>query len=131
MGESGLVNLANTTLMRRDAALGAFRYGARLDTVASMQSAPIQEDLLFPEAYIGQAEAEIKDFKAAQVRDRRARAPQARSYQPKSNFTSPSHAQGAPGASNSEGNAGNKSFQETGPQKKVPTPPEKGTKFHK
>ena len=49
MGESVLVNLANTTLMRRKAALGTLRYGARLDTVALMQSAPIQEDLLFPE----------------------------------------------------------------------------------
>ena len=66
MGESVLVNLANTTLMRRDAALGALRYGAQADMVTSMRSAPIQEDLLFSETYIRQA---VRD-EGAQSRDR-------------------------------------------------------------
>ena len=136
MGESVLVNLANTTLMRRDAALGALRFGARPDTVASMRAAPIQEDLLFPETFIRQAESEMREYDTAQARDRdrRSRAPQARAYQPKPKF-SQSHSQGASGSTNGGGNSGtsgnNKSFKKRDFKKKSQTQFKKGSKGDK
>ena len=75
------MNLANSTVMRRDAVLGALRPGARKDTVAALHSSPIQADLLFPEAAMRQAEQEMKEFDAARQRDRNPH---------------PSHTQGAP-----------------------------------
>ena len=81
LSEGVLVNLANSTLMRRDAVLGALRPGARKDTIAALRSGPIQSDLLFPETAIRQAEQEMKEFDAARQRDRNPR---------------PSHSQGAP-----------------------------------
>ena len=41
LSEGFLVNLANATLMRRDAVLGALRPGARKDKVAALHSHPI------------------------------------------------------------------------------------------
>ena len=137
MGESVLVNLANTTLMRRDAALGALRFGARTDMVASMRAAPIQEDLLFPETFIRQAESEMKEYDAAQSRDRdrRPRAPQARTYQPRPKF-SQARTQGASGSASSGGNPSNsgnnnKNFKKRDFKKKSQSQSKKGSKGDK
>ena len=66
LSEGVLVNLANSTLTRKDTVLGALRPGARKDTIAALRSGPIQADLLFPEAAIRQAEQEMKEFDKAE-----------------------------------------------------------------
>ena len=50
------VNLANTTLLRRDSYLSYPKVGVKADTMNALRSAPLELDTLFPDSVIKQAE---------------------------------------------------------------------------
>ena len=64
MNESTFVDLANYTLLRRDAYLQHLRYGIKPDTILAMRVAPVHLDTLFPEELVRRAEKELNDFEA-------------------------------------------------------------------
>ena len=53
------VNIANTTLLRRDSYLFYLKAGVKADTLNALRSAPLELDTLFPDAVIKQAEEDI------------------------------------------------------------------------
>ena len=50
------VNMANTTLLRRDSYLSYLKAGVKADTLNALRSAPLQLDTLFPDSVVKQAE---------------------------------------------------------------------------
>ena len=56
------VNLANTTLLRRDLYFSYLKAGVKADTLNALRSAPLQLDTLFPDQEIKQAEEDIANF---------------------------------------------------------------------
>ena len=56
------VNMANTTLLRRDSYLSYLKSGVKADTLNALRSAPLELDTLFPDSVIKQAEEEIANF---------------------------------------------------------------------
>ena len=56
------VDLAKTTLMRRDPYLETVRHGIKQGTLMALQTALVYLDHLFPEALVLQAEREVKDY---------------------------------------------------------------------
>ena len=57
-----VVNMANTTLLRRDSYLSYLKTGVKADTLNTLRSAPLQLDTLFPDNIIKQAEEDIAAF---------------------------------------------------------------------
>ena len=53
------INLANTTLLRRDSYLQYLKAGVKADTLNSLRTAPLQLETLFPDTVIKCAEEEI------------------------------------------------------------------------
>ena len=53
------VNMANTTLLRRDSYLSYLKAGVKADTLNALRSAPLELDTLFPNSVIKQAEEDI------------------------------------------------------------------------
>ena len=62
------VNLANTTLLRRDSYLSYLKAGVKADTLNALRSAPLQLDTLFPDQVIKQAEEDIANFDKSRSR---------------------------------------------------------------
>ena len=56
------VTVANSTLARRDAYLSHLKAGIKLDTLASLRTAPLQMATLFPDETLKQAEQDIATF---------------------------------------------------------------------
>ena len=56
------VNMANTTLLRRDSYLSYLKAGVKADTLNALRSAPLELDTLFPDSVIKQAEEDISNF---------------------------------------------------------------------
>ena len=56
------VNVANTTLLRRDSYLSYLKAGVKADTLNALRSAPLELDTLFPDSVIKQAEEDIASF---------------------------------------------------------------------
>ena len=56
------VNLANTTLLRRDLYLQYLKAGVKADTLNALRTAPLQLETLFPDTVIKYAEEEISSF---------------------------------------------------------------------
>ena len=56
------VNVANTTLLRRDSYLSYLKAGVKADTLNALRSAPLELDNLFPDSVIKQAEEDIASF---------------------------------------------------------------------
>ena len=56
------VNLAKTTLLRRDSYISYLKAGVKADTLNALRSAPLQLDTLFPDNVIKQAEDDIANF---------------------------------------------------------------------
>ena len=56
------VNMANTTLLRRDSYLSYLKAGVKADTLNALRSAPLELDTLFPDSVIKQAEEDIANF---------------------------------------------------------------------
>ena len=56
------VNLAKTTLLRRDSYLSYLKGGVKADTLNALRSAPLQLDTIFPDNVIKQAEEDIAAF---------------------------------------------------------------------
>ena len=53
------VNVANTTLMRRDSYLSYLKVGVKADTLNALRAAPLDLDTLFPDKIVKQAEEDI------------------------------------------------------------------------
>ena len=53
------VNVANTTLMRRDSYLSYLKAGVKADTLNALRAAPLDLDTLFPDKMVKQAEEDI------------------------------------------------------------------------
>ena len=53
------VNVANTTLMRRDTYLSYLKAGVKADTLNALRAAPLDLDTLFPDKIVKQAEEDI------------------------------------------------------------------------
>ena len=49
------VNVANTTLMRRDSYLSYLKAGVKADTLNALRAAPLDLDTLFPDKIVKQA----------------------------------------------------------------------------
>ena len=60
------VNLANTTLLRRDSYLQYLKAGVKADTLNALRTAPLQLEILFPDTVIKCAEEEISSFDKGQ-----------------------------------------------------------------
>ena len=56
------VNMANTTLLRRDSYLSYLKAGVKADTLNALRAAPLELDTLFPDSVIKQAEEDIANF---------------------------------------------------------------------
>ena len=56
------VNVANTTLLRRDSYLSYLKAGVKAGTLNALGSAPLELDTLFPDSVIKQAEEDIASF---------------------------------------------------------------------
>ena len=56
------INLANTTLLRRDSYLQYLKAGMKADTLNALRTAPLQLETLFPDTVIKCAEEEISSF---------------------------------------------------------------------
>ena len=56
------VNMANTTLLRRDSYLSYLKAGVKVDTLNALRSAPLELDTLFPDSIIKQVEEDIAAF---------------------------------------------------------------------
>ena len=56
------VNMANTTLLRRDSYLSYLKAGVKADTLNALRSAPLELDTLFPDSVIKQAEEDVSNF---------------------------------------------------------------------
>ena len=56
------VNVANTTLLRRDSYLLDLKAGVKADTLNALRSAPLDLDTLFPDKIVKQAEEDIAAF---------------------------------------------------------------------
>ena len=56
------VNMANTTLLRRDSYLLYLKAGVKADTLNALRSAPLDLDTLFPDKIVKQAEEDIATF---------------------------------------------------------------------
>ena len=56
------VNMANTTLLRRDSYLSYLKAGVKADTLNALRPAPLELDTLFPDSVIKQAEEDIANF---------------------------------------------------------------------
>ena len=56
------VNMANTTLLRRDSYLSYLKAGVKADTLNALRSAHLELDTLFPDSIIKQVEEEIAAF---------------------------------------------------------------------
>ena len=56
------INLANTTLLRRDSYLQYLKAGVKADTLNALRTAPLQLETLFPDTVIKCAEEEISSF---------------------------------------------------------------------
>ena len=53
------VNMANTTLLRRDSYLAYLKAGVKADTLIALRTAPLHMDTLFPNSTIKWAEEDI------------------------------------------------------------------------
>ena len=56
------VNMANTTLLRRDSYLAYLKAGVKADTLHALRTAPLQLDTLFPDSVVKRAEEDITVF---------------------------------------------------------------------
>ena len=56
------INLANTTLLKRDSYLQYLKAGVKADTLNALRTAPLQLETLFPDTVIKCAEEEISSF---------------------------------------------------------------------
>ena len=56
------VNMANLTLIRRDSYLSYLKAGIKPDTLATLCTAPLQLNTLFPDSVIKQAEEDIANY---------------------------------------------------------------------
>ena len=56
------VNMANTTLLRRDSYFSYLKAGVKVDTLTALRSVPLELDTLFPDSVIKQAEEDIANF---------------------------------------------------------------------
>ena len=56
------VNVANTTLLRRDSYLSYLKAGVKADTLNALRAAPLDLDTLFPDQIVKQAEEDITAF---------------------------------------------------------------------
>ena len=56
------VNIANTTLLRRDSYLSYLKAGVKADTLNALRAAPLDLDTLFPDKMVKQAEEDIAAF---------------------------------------------------------------------
>ena len=56
------VNVANTTLLRRDSYLSYLKAGVKADTLNALRAAPLDLDTLFPDKIVKQAEEDIAAF---------------------------------------------------------------------
>ena len=56
------VNIANTTLLRRDSYLSYLKAGVKADTLNALRAAPLDLDTLFPDKIVKQAEEDIAAF---------------------------------------------------------------------
>ena len=56
------VNMANTTLLRRDSYLDYLKAGVKADTLHALHTAPLQLDTLFPDSVVKRAEEDITGF---------------------------------------------------------------------
>ena len=56
------VNMANTTLLRRDSYLSYLKAGVKADPLNALRSAPLGLETLFPDSIIKQAEEDIAAF---------------------------------------------------------------------
>ena len=56
------VNMANTTLLRRDSYLIYLKAGVKADTLHALRTAPLQLDTLFPDNVVKKAEEDISNF---------------------------------------------------------------------
>ena len=56
------VNMANTTLLRRDSYLAYLKTGVKADTLNALRTAPLHTDTLFPDSSVKRAEENIADF---------------------------------------------------------------------
>ena len=101
LSDCTFVNLANTTLMRRDSYLDSLKPGIKPDTLAALRCAPVHLQSLFPDELLAKAETEIASFETrmssnSQRRQNRPGHP----YRPVGNHGNPngqgsSQAQGA------------------------------------
>ena len=56
------VNMANSTLLRRDSYLAYLKAGVKADTLHASRTAPLQLDTVFPDSVIKRAEEDITGF---------------------------------------------------------------------
>ena len=56
------VNMANTTLLRRDSYLAYLKAGIKADTLNALRTAPLHLDTLFPDSVVKRAEEDIASF---------------------------------------------------------------------
>ena len=56
------VNVANTTLLRRDSYLSYVKAGVKADTLNALRAATLELDTLFPDKIVKQAEEDITAF---------------------------------------------------------------------
>ena len=56
------INLANTTLLRRDSYLQYLKAGVKADTLNALRTAPLQLETLFPDQVVKCAEEEMSSF---------------------------------------------------------------------
>ena len=56
------VNIANSTLLRRDSYLSYLKAGVKADTLNALRAAPLDLDTLFPDKIVKQAEEDIAAF---------------------------------------------------------------------
>ena len=56
------VNMANTTLLRRDSYLAYLKAGVKADTLNALRTAPLHLDTLFPDNIVKRAEEDIATF---------------------------------------------------------------------
>ena len=56
------VNIANSTLLRRDSYLSYLTAGVKADTLNALRAAPLDLDTLFPDKIVKQAEEDIAAF---------------------------------------------------------------------
>ena len=60
------VNMANTTLLRRDSYLAYLKDGVKADTLHALRTAPLHLDTLFPDSVVKRAEEDITSFDKGQ-----------------------------------------------------------------